>query len=329
MKKKELISTFLKSDMFTKWHWFYYHFNFYNLNSEHPFAKSLIDSILNIEDKINGFANETIKRIASISGKEKHLPHYEQLLQICSEIYIINQATNCIDHSVTFDYEPTSGDSKKNPEIIMNYAKFSIGIEVKQPSLIGHINKRASNPVQLSTRTPFPIKSFEEIYNTKGITLPRDNPVKDFLISANSKFEEFKKKENFFSILFIVWDDFIYEPISALLGEPSGLFKENSFAKDKSGKRLKFEFVDAVFIDRNLSNIIKGTRDEPLWDNKKNVMDYGKKTEFPFKVIIRNPDSNFSDKIPEEVLQCFQTYELSPYLGAEYIPSDLIHWMDT
>ena len=55
----------------------------------------------------------------------------------------------------------------------------------------------------------------------EATTLPRDDPVKDFLVSANAKFEHFKKADapNFVGVLVIVWDDFIWQdqPISPLI----------------------------------------------------------------------------------------------------------------
>ena len=125
-------------------------------------------------------------------------------------------------------------------------------------------------------------------------------------------------------MLFIVWDDFIYEPISAMLGKPSGLFMEDSFAENDNGEKLAFNNIDAVLLDRHLINIIRSTRDEQLYDNKKHAMDYGSKDEFPYKVIIRTPHINTN--IDESIIDCFQLKELRPELGAEYNPSDFIFW---
>jgi len=265
-----------------------------------------------------------IDRLASISGKEGYLPHYEQLLQVLAEIYIFNQAATYFhkEDEVEFIYEPTRGDSRKNPEFIIKTKDYDIGIEVKQPSLIEHINKRGEKPYQVSIRLPF-VDTLGERFGRENITLPRDNPVKDFLISADAKFKNFKKSKNFFSVLFIIWDDFIYEPISALIGEPSGLFREDSFAKDCNGNPLNFVNVDAVFIDRHLIQFINASRDSELLYQKKHAMDYGYKKEFPYKVVIPNPTGQ---KIPDEIIDCFQMWSCSHELGAEYVPSDFIMW---
>jgi hypothetical protein len=85
-----------------------------------------------------------------------------------------------------------------------------------------------------------------------GITLPRDNPVKDFLVDADAKFKAFKSKADCTTVLVIVWDDFIYEPITALAHPKSGLLTANSFAKDANGSPMKFPNVDAVVLVRHL-----------------------------------------------------------------------------
>lgn len=326
MNRNEIILKFLESDILKKWHWFTFHFQFYLYGREHVFAKSIVDAISNIENALPGFAPIMIDRLSSISGKERFVPHYEQLIQNCAELYILNRV---IDHyrgmNIEIFHEPTTKESGKNPEFVVKSDKIIFGIEVKAPSLLRHINHRYDNPAQISTRVPGLLESTKGIFGDKSVTYPRDNPIKDFLLSANDKFESFKKEnKNFVSLLFIVWDDFIYEPISAMLGEPSGLFLEGSFAKDKNGESMKFENVDAVLLDRHLINIIRATQDKQLNYNKKHAMDYGTKDDFPFKVIIPTPHINGA--IPESIMDCFQLKELNSELGAEYIPSDFIFW---
>ncbi len=326
MNKNEIIRGFLQSDLMTEWHWFTYHFQFYLYGREHPFAKSIVEAITNIENVTPDFAIEMIKRISSLSGKEKFEPHYEQLLQICAELYILNHVVLFFkDQEIQIEHEPTSKKSDKNPEFIVRIDDIIFGIEVKSPSLLLHMNSRYDNQAQISTRVPGLLDSTKDLFGENDVTYPRDNPVKDFLISADEKFAGFKEEnKDFISLLFIIWDDYIYEPISAMLGEPAGLFLDGSFAKDKNGEQIKFSNVDAVLLDRQLINIIHATRDEPLHDNKKHAMDYGVKNEFPFKVIIPSPFSN--TKIPDPIMECFQLYNLSPEIGAEYAPSDFIYW---
>jgi hypothetical protein len=69
------------------------------------------------------------------------------------------------------------------------------------------------------------------------------------LYSANENFEGFKKYDNnFCGILVIVWDDYIYEPLTSLVSQSSGLFTDASFAKDKNNNILRFNNVDGVVL---------------------------------------------------------------------------------
>lgn len=326
MNRDEIILSFLKSDMFRKWHWFSYHFAFYCRGLEHPFAKSIVDALVNIDQAVPGFAFAMSGKISSVSGREKHQPHYEQLIQICAELYVMNRVISFFEGQ-KFDvtHEPTTKGSAKNPEFIIRYNDTIFGVEVKAPSLINHMNIRYNNPAQVSTRVPGFLDKIKESYGGSNVTLPRDNPMKDFLLSANEKFKGFKlENPEFISLLVVIWDDFIYEPISALVGEPAGLFLPASFAKDENGEPLSFDNLDAVILDRHLINIIKATRDEPLHDKKLHAMDYGKMDEFPYKVIIPSPCSRI--EVPEVINRCFQVYPPSPELGAEYMASDFIMW---
>lgn len=208
----------------------------------------------------------------------------------------------------------------KNPELTISTDTMKVGIEVKAPEFVKKHNERAQKPQQLPSRS-----QIIEIVRKEETMLPRDNPVKDFLISADKKFEEFKKADpDFYSVLVIVWDDFVYEPISALTSPQAGLFTANSFAKDENGNALSFSNVDCVIITRHLLPIKSGTRDEPLPDMAQHPLDYGRHGEFLFKIYVKNPISK--TEILEKIMDCFQVLEPGPQLGAEYLPSDFIRW---
>lgn len=323
MNKKEAIDIVKKSDIFNKWHYFKYHFGFYDKGMEHPLAKSIMEMTVELENIIPKAGLDYILKISSINGKPKYIKHYEQLLQVLAELTIVHKAAtyNWADKPV-FSYEPTAGGSAKNPELTISTENLTIGLEVKAPELVTKHNERATKPLQLPSRSNL-IRSIDK----EKILLPRDNAVKDFLISADRKFEEFKKTyQSFYSVLVIVWDDFIYEPISALKSPQSGLFSKNSFAKDKNGSILKFPNTDCVIITRHLFPISRGTRDEPLPDCSQHPLDYGRHGEFPYKIIIPNPWSNLI--CPQNIIDCFQVISPGPELGAEYLPSDIIIWME-
>jgi hypothetical protein len=293
------------------------------MGREHQLAKSIVDMTLDLENLLPNAGLDYIDKIASINNKKNETKHYDQLMQVLAELIIVHKAaTHNWGNNMKLAYEPVAGKSKKNPELSITTDNLVVGIEVKAPELSKKHNERATKPLQIPSRSDI-VKHI----NKDETMLPRDNPVKDFLISANKKFEEFKKENpNFFSVLVIVWDDFIYEPISAISSPQSGLFTSNSFAKDDYGAILEFPNVDCVIVTRHLLQIKNGTRDEGLHYSSQHSLDYGREGEFPFKVFIRNPTSKL--EIPKEVIDCFQALIPGPELGAEYLPSDLITWID-
>lgn len=322
MKRDELIKVILKSEIVTDWHWFNYHFNFFKGGFEHPFAKSIVDCLFDIGEKIEGADVDIIKKLAAIHGVEKDKDHYEKLMQVLAEILIIHKAvTYEWDNLERFEYEPTTESSNKNPELNVHAGKKIIGIEVKSPTLLEHEINRTSKPYQFTSRNPF-IRSLSK----EEATLPRDNPVKDFLLSADEKFSSFKTKySNYISVLYIVWDDFINEPISALLSKPHGIFMSDSFAKDKSGAILKFENVDYVMISRHRLQFQRMAGDNSFPDIIRHPMDYGQKDIFPFKVIIKNPYTKVD--LTKDLIECYQVFEPCMEMGAEYVPGDIISWL--
>lgn len=321
MTKGEILKEFLTSDVINKWHWFNYHFTFYRNGVEHPFAKAIINSIYQIGQKMPKADKDLVKKLTAISGSDKNQDHYEQLMQVLSEILIINQVVNFDwQENVEFEYEPKIGDSKKNPEINIKLESKIIGLEVKSPNLVEHRNNRSKNSFQLTSRNPL-----SEILPKGSTTFPRDNPIKDFLISADKKFESFKKHyTNYIGILYIVWDDYINEPISALINNPKGLFKSESFARNSKGEILKFENVDFVVISRHRYQLHQMAGEQIFTYPIEHPLDYGKRDIFPFKVLIQNPNSK--QDLTKDIIDCFQVYAPSRKLGAEYNPTDVITW---
>jgi hypothetical protein len=332
--------------LFKKWHWFNWHFELTLRGMEHPLCRSFVDACLDCERVVPGFAFNMSDRMTSISGREKFEPHYEQLLQLLAELHVLRQIlTFEWGDQVKFHWEPTAGSSKKNPELLVEHPDSAIGVEVKCPALLDHVRKRGTNTLQLPSRSDLlslaakstadtlreleaeiPTETLSRI--TSEITLPRDNPVKDFLISANEKFAPFKREYlNFYGLLVIVWDDYIFEPISALLSLFTGLFTENSFYKDQAGYPVKFKNVDGIVLIRHLHQIVNAAADRPLLYNCKHALDYGKESLFPWKVLIENP--NGAPIASDPLQRCLQTCPLSDALGSEYIPQDFIYWFDS
>jgi|SRR5271165_3558517 len=326
LSRPQICLLILKSQLFRHWHWFQYHFRTLNCpGMEHPLAQSIIDALVVCDKFMPGYAKQFIDSFAAIGGKDKFEAHYEQLLQRLAELHVVKQVVSFSWPSGTlFRSEPTAEGSRKNPEITVQNGEQTYGIEVKAPALLGHVRNRSSNGTQLPAR----VFSRETLVSVRRVneklTLPRDNPVKDFLISANDKFCSFKKRTlHFTGVLVIVWDDFIYEPISSLLHESSGLFTPKSFYRDESGAATLFPNVDGVFVIRHLHQLSRAARDEDLIDGCKHPLDFGNDGVFPFKAFIANPAGA---RVPDILLRCMQGYPPKPEMGAEYRPQDIVLW---
>ena len=236
MKKEDLYHHIFESKMFSQWHWFRWHFEHRLRGSNHPFAESIVNACLDCTAYIPNFGFDFMDQLSAISGQEKWLPHWEQLNQKLSELLIIRQiVTFNWPSGNTYEWEEKIICDGKKPELLIQTKQLTFGIEVKAPMIFEHQKHRAENSLQGISRSLEKENLKRFAGSDKEVTLPRDNPVKDFLLSANLKFESFKKKDNqaFISILVIVWDDFINEPLSALTHPDSGLLTSNSFAKTK------------------------------------------------------------------------------------------------
>jgi hypothetical protein len=313
-------------DIFKKWHWFRFHFEQHLRGGSHPFARSIVQACLSCECHLPGFAARMIDAIAALAGREKDHKQYEQLLQRLAELLVIRQVvTYPWPFTPRFRWEPTPAGSKKSPELLVEGGPCPFGIEVKAPSLLEHIALREKNSTQVPSRS-MPREQIDKLPGVEqGVTLPRDNPVKDFLISAEAKFAPFRRANpEFRGVLVIVWDDFIYEPISSLIHPECGLLTRKSFATGPGGQPLTFPSVDAVVLIRHLHQFQQAAGDKPLVDQCREALDYGRDGDFPPKAIIGNP---FAGSVPMVVVKCLQAYTPSPEMGAEYLPSDLVWWM--
>jgi hypothetical protein len=247
-------------------------------------------------------------------------------LQILAEVHVILQLVRTPWPELNkISHEPVASGSRKNPELVVKFEDVEVGFEVKAPSLIDHVNRRSTNRTQLAGRV-FGKEEIQRLPNAdSGITYPRDNPIKDFLVSADEKFRAFKAcNEQFYGVLVILWDDFIYEPISALLQESGGLFTDASFYVDENSAPVKFDSVNAVVVIRHLHQIMAASRDEEFTDNCQGTFDFGRDGEFPPRAFIANP---YGTGVPEAVPKALQAYTPSSEMGAEYTPADLVWWI--
>ncbi|QDV35676.1 hypothetical protein [Tautonia plasticadhaerens] len=286
-----------------------------------PFVFGLIQALGTIEDASPEYAFSMIDRMASMPGAGEK--QYEALLQILCEIYVTAGAVEAADRTgdgkILFAHEPGQ-KGKKNPEFESCANEVWYAVEVKTPELIAYSRQRQSKSYQFTARVPVTTDFRDSIETTN----PRDNPVKDFLISANEKLQAYAQfRSDAFRILTLVWDDFCQEPIAALLNPLSGLFTDRSFCKAKDGKPTTFPFVDAVEICRCQHQIIRSTREESMIDGELLPFVYHHQG-YPPKVLIDNP---IGRRIPDILLAPLNVERLSPVMGAEYHPTDYIIWL--
>ena len=283
----------------------------------YPFTAGLLNALTVVEDAAPGYAHEMLKRIASVPGTGEE--QYEALLQSCAEVYVTRGAAERADADkdgkLLFGHEPGDG-GQKNPELECCAGGVWFAVEAKTPKLIAFRRKQSEDSVQLLARLPYTPEK------TK-VTLPRDNPVKDFLTSSEAKFTVYaKRRPDAFRILTVVWDDYVNEPISALLSPMSGLLTAQSFFKDASRAPVSFSYVDAVVICRYQHQIQRATRTQPLLEGETMPLQY-RRDGFPFKAFVPVPGGR---KLPDSLLDVLNAVPLHPMLGAEYMPSELVMW---
>lgn len=305
-------------------HLFNYHFNPYNLRiNKNPFSNSIILNCFHIEKRLEGYSKKFIKKIASF--KEKNLEHYDQLLQFSAELIVISHLAESLGDEWIFEEEPTANGSKKNPEISVSNGEITLLVEVKSPRFHEFQKTRTQTGVQLPSR----INGFQEMAKSvygENPSLPRDNIIKDFLISADTKFKNFKLEDkNILSVLVIIWDDYIYEPISSLKNDFTGLLTEQSYYRDKNQKAVKFQNIDNIVLLRNMTEVVKCTmHDINPTSGLSHPLDYGKKG-------IALPKSLFTVNLHDkedfilDLFECTSQVHLEHF--ADYKAQDLIMWM--
>lgn len=267
-------------------HLFNYHFNPYNLRiNKNPFSNSIILNCFHIEKRLEGYSKKFIKKIASY--KEKNLEHYDQLLQFSAELIVIAHLAETLGKEWIFEEEPTANGSKKNPEISVSNGEITLLVEVKSPRFHEFQKIRTQTGVQLPSR----INGFQEMArNVYGAnpSLPRDNIVKDFLISADNKFKHFK-------------------------------------IEDKNQKAVKFHNIDNIVLIRNMTEVVNCTRQDVYpTSGLSHPLDYGKRgVALPKSLFTVNPHDK--EDFILDLFECIQQVHLEDF--ADYKAQDLIMWM--
>lgn len=305
------------------WHWFHWLFAH---GPRRPFVAHLITACVECELKLAGLGWSLIEDVASISGREKHEPDYETLMQKLSEILVLRQILNLPwPEGTTFQHEPAAIPNGKRPELKVDTPELTFLFEVKAPSLLSHQRARSENPVQFPGRM-FDAAMRKMLAGEQKPILPRDNPIKDFLASAEEKFATFAREKETVGVLVVVWDDFIFEPITSLVHAPSqGLLTNETFAKTADGLPLKYPHIDAVVIVRHLLYFQQGAA-ETLTE-RKHAFDFGGDRDLP-NVLVPVPDGRLLPDFLINGLRALHYDDKAIRDFAEYHPQEVVMWFN-
>lgn len=280
------------------------------LKMVHPFILMLAEVLENIEQAEPGYAERIVKWICSLSN-------HDQIYAVLSEILVLNQVVNIADEINGKPYiisEPKTKANSKNPEFRSCLNGLYYTGEVKTPSLTEYSILRQEG-FQITTHLPK-----RNVISTDKIVQPTVYKIKDFLINTQKKFEEYIKvpeRKNDYRFLFLVWDDFVNEPISALLNPYCGLFTENYFYPSN------FELIDGVFIMRHLHQFNRIIRKlEEFLNGIEHAFQWNVR-QLPI-AFIQNPKGR---KVPDTFLINFDGVNPKDlFFVAEYRPTDWIDW---
>jgi hypothetical protein len=301
----------------TQWHWLGYNFDPKTPGFVLVGAPTVL-ALAAVDEQMPGYAAEQLDRLEGLGGREKDLGDYRGIVSWYAELLVLQQLVLYQwPAPVSFVMEPTAGDTKFNPEVVVHLDGVgSLAVEVKAADLLDHNGRRTANPFQLNARGDYPSTV------TDHATFPRDNPIKDFLIHADKKFAGFRADEKSWSVLAIVWDDYVNEPLAALTAPGSGLLTENSFHR-RDGQPVTYPNIDAILLVRHQHQIVNGLANRPPADGRNNLLDYGHRDQFPFPAIVTNPSGR---PIPEEFLDALHARPVQHLIGAEYQPGEMVIW---
>lgn len=303
-------------------HWLDFHF--YNVTNV---SLSISKALEDIDDKKKGTGNILAKNLMDIKYKESESDDrkrktFEQLVQLIAEI----MALQCIckinwPEGTKFDYEPQAPNGKR-PEFRVETDQDIYLFEVKAPSLLKHKENRRKNAIQMPYRhSEGTLELFSEGFD--GVTLPKDNTIKDFLLSAQDKFSSFSNAKKIYRILVIVWDSYMYEAISPLINPHNGLLTKNSWLGND-----KFNCIDSVIVINKMDQIIEALKSNHVTGIPGDIEI--KDTHLP-NVAFNNVNGN---AIPDFLIDAFHAFDgthLKPheFIGAEYAPLDMIMWIQS
>jgi hypothetical protein len=296
-----------------------------------PFGLQLLGALDSCEERIPGLGRRLINALAHIRCVSAQIDAvawrdgYQQLLQTLAEILVLRAILDGDWPADTaFAYEPHNPETGRRPELSIETDDRLFLIEVKCPRLLDHQARRGRADRHVPARgiAGDGMRADQAQNGALEIAWPRDNPIKDFLESAETKFAGFPSAKPISGVLVIVWDDHFYEPISSLRHPESGLFTEASFARDDNGDRLTFSAVDGVVVIGLLNMLSAGTREE-LVPEAPDPFTIDPRLTMPNVWCANGADFELDTRIAV-TLNALPLEDLQD--AAEYRPQDLIFW---
>lgn len=235
----------------------------YHLGRLTPFGQHLLAALVDCEERVPQLGYRFVKELHAVKYVSTAVDpavwkaRFEELIQKLAEI-LVARALCKIDWpaGTTIEFAPLNKSNGKRPEFSVRTPERLWLFEVKCPSFIAHQQNRADNAHQL------PIRGFmRDAPHIAGetVTLPRDNTLKDFLLSAQQKFVGFDVG-GATGILVVVWDLNMYEAISVLIHPQAGLLTENSWFKVKDVP-VTFPDVAGVIVLNRLEQLKQGAQE--------------------------------------------------------------------
>ena len=306
-------------------HWLDYHFAMPS-----AFGLQLLMALATCEMVASGLGFQLAKDLAEIpyAQDQKGKQVFEHLLQKLFEVTVLRTLVS-IDwpDRTVFRHEPTNPVSNKRPEFVVDTPDRVFVFEVKCPGLLDHQRMRTKNPRQFPARTTLSKSEIRERALTLfegGVTLPQDNKLKDFLVSAEEKIAGFQTAKPQTGVLIVAWDGFMYEPISSFNHVESGLFTEASFYRDAAGGRVPFAAVDGAIILNHLTLMHRATHER-----------YDQHRPDVFVLEPNCPSPNVwcpnigGGGLPDAVLKAFDAVPAeSMAMFADYAPTEFVMWLD-
>ncbi|MEH6548020.1 MAG: hypothetical protein V7701_16400, partial [Sneathiella sp.] len=253
-----------------RWHYFGDHVADFT-----PFIQSVYKACIDLKVIDEHAPIRILREIYNIGGRENFEDHYDQLLQKLAEILVMRQVVNMSWPDETFfEIEANAQGGRKKVDLVATVPDGKkYGFEVKAPKHTIRTRQRDAKQFQ------FPVRQGEglpgiQAKSRDNTLLPRDNTLRSFLRSADEKFEAFKASSEFCGVLVIVWDDWVYEAIGALLNDRNGLLTPETYSVINGAPEV-FRNVDSVMILRHLTYFTEAAAERGLPNGRLDSMHIG------------------------------------------------------